>query len=124
MKTLPIFLQIRQEDIEGYPERPLYTVDFNYEAIRRRVRTKMEKETSDISDEQVYNLVKDETDKLKRQMPFKLIVSRSPMDKEDLRIERVADAYNNDLNEKDVEIHIQSLGAEDCYWLDSGAFDF
>ena len=84
----------------------------------------MEKETSDISDEQVYNLVKDETDKLKRQMPFKLIVSRNPMDKEDLRIERVADAYNNDLNEKDVEIHIQSLGAEDCYWLDSGAFDF
>lgn len=124
VKTLPVFLQIRQEDIEGYPERPLYTVDFNYEAIRRRVRAKMEKETSDISDEQVYNLVKDETDKLKRQMPFKLIVSRSPMDKEDLRIERVADAYNNDLNEKDVDIHIQSLGAEDCYWLDSGAFDF
>jgi hypothetical protein len=29
-----------------------------------------------------------------------------------------------DVSDGNVEIHIQSLGADDKYWLDSGAFNF
>ena len=34
------------------------------------------------------------------------------------------DNEGNDVIDGNLEIHIQSLGVEDQYWLDSGAFDF
>ena len=32
--------------------------------------------------------------------------------------------FGVELSDSSIEIHIQSLGVDDQYWLDSGAFDF
>jgi hypothetical protein len=45
-------------------------------------------------------------------------------DKENLSISAIVDNEGNDVIDGNLEIHIQSLGVEDQYWLDSGAFDF
>ncbi len=36
----------------------------------------------------------------------------------------VKDENGNDIMDGNLEIHIQSLGVDEQYWLDSGAFDF
>ena len=36
----------------------------------------------------------------------------------------ITDKNGNDIMDGNLEIHIQSLGVDEQYWLDSGAFDF
>jgi hypothetical protein len=57
-------------------------------------------------------------------MPFKLTIVRDVDDKENLSIVSIIDKDGEDVSDGNVEIHIQSLGADDKYWLDSGAFNF
>ena len=57
-------------------------------------------------------------------MPFKLTISRDMDNKEKLNIESIIDRDNNEVIDSNLEIHIQSLGVDDKYWLDSGAFNF
>ena len=57
-------------------------------------------------------------------MPFKISIERDVDDKENLSICAIVDNEGNDVIDGNLEIHIQSLGVEDQYWLDSGAFDF
>lgn len=45
-------------------------------------------------------------------------------DKENLSISAITDKNGNDIMDGNLEIHIQSLGVDEQYWLDSGAFDF
>ena len=45
-------------------------------------------------------------------------------DKELLTISSIRDKEDKDVIDGNVEIHIQSLGANEKYWLDSGAFNF
>ena len=61
---------------------------------------------------------------MKRRMPFKITVERDPEDKECLVISSVEDKNGSEVSDGNIELHIQSLGAEDQYWLDSGEFDF
>ncbi len=57
-------------------------------------------------------------------MPFKITIERDPEDKENLSIASIVDRDGNDVVDSNLEIHIQSLGVDEQYWLDSGAFDF
>lgn len=63
-------------------------------------------------------------DVLKKRMPFKITIERNPEDKENLSISTIVDKDGNDVIGSNLEIHIQSLGINEQYWLDSGAFDF
>ena len=67
--------------------------------------------------------VKDNIDDLKLRMPFHLTIERDEDDKETLRISTITDKDGNDLADNNIEINIQSLGADERYWLDSGAFE-
>ena len=69
-------------------------------------------------------MVKEIIDSLKHRMPFKITIERDVDDKENLTISSIVDNAGSDVVDTNLEIHIQSLGAEDLYWLDSGAFDF
>ena len=44
--------------------------------------------------------------------------------KEDIKIEQILDNSGNEINLQNIRINIQSLGTSECYWLDSGIFDF
>jgi ribosomal protein S13 len=76
------------------------------------------------TDAKIQALVKETTDTLKKRMPFKISIERDIEDKENLSISAIVDNDCNDVIDTNLEIHIQSLGTDDQYWLDSGAFDF
>ena len=63
-------------------------------------------------------------DTLKKRMPFKVTIERDADNKEDLSITAITDRNDNDVTEGNLEVHIQSLGIDGQYWLDTGAFDF
>lgn len=44
--------------------------------------------------------------------------------KKNLEIVSIVDRNGEDILDSNLEIHIQSLGVDEQYWLDSGAFDF
>ena len=57
-------------------------------------------------------------------MPFRITIERDADNKEDLSITAITDRNDNDVTEGNLEVHIQSLGIDGQYWLDTGAFDF
>ena len=67
--------------------------------------------------------VKDIIDDLRIRMPFQLSIERDEEDKEKLSITAITDRNGNDLADSNIEINIQSLGADERYWLDTGAFE-
>ena len=88
-----------------------------------RIRNKAISEGNPMSDAQVLAKVKDMVDDLRLQMPFQLSIERDEEDKEKLSITSITDKNGNDLADSMIEINIQSLGADERYWLDTGAFE-
>lgn len=123
--SLPTNLKVRQIGLDSYPCRTLYTIDFNRYRIADKIRRKAIIENNDMpTDNRIQALVKDYIDSLRKRMPFKLTIIKDLEDKEKLSIEAIVDKDNRDLPTGDIDIHIQSLGAEEKYWLDSGVFNF
>ena len=125
VSTIPETLNVRQIGLDSYPCRALYNIDFNRYKMGDRIRKKALLNNEEIpTDAKVLGLVKENIDSLKRRMPFKMTIERDVDDKENLTISSIVDNAGNDVIDGNLEIHIQSLGVEDQYWLDSGAFDF
>ena len=76
------------------------------------------------SDAAVQSMANEEIEGLKKRMPFKITIDRDPDNKEELSISAIVDRNGAELSDSSIEINIQSLGIDDQYWLDSGAFDF
>lgn len=125
VSKLPAFLNVRQLGINTYPARTLYTIDFNRQKISNRIQQSLILSGEGAaSDTKLQQLVNDEIDKLRRRAPFKITLSKDLEDNETLTIEAITDKDDNDMSGSNIEVHIQSLGADDKYWLDDGAFDF
>ena len=125
VSTIPETLNVRQIGLDSYPCRALYNIDFNRYKMSDRIRKKALLNGEDIpTDAKVSGLVRENIDALKKRMPFKISIERDVDDKENLSISAIVDNEGNDVIDGNLEIHIQSLGVEDQYWLDSGAFDF
>ncbi len=125
ISRIPAYLNVRQLGMDSYPCRTLYTIDFNRHKIGERITRKILAEKNIVlNDSQQQALVNEYIDQLKRRMPFRLTIERDADDKELLSITSIRDRNNSDVLDGDVEIHIQSLGANEEYWLDSGAFNF
>ena len=123
--SVPTVLNVRQMGIDSYPSRALYTIDFNRHKMADRVRKRAILEGTDIpTDAKVLQLVRETVDALKKRMPFKLTIEREPDDRETLSLSAITDRNDVDVSDSNLEIHIQSLGASERYWLDSGEFDF
>jgi hypothetical protein len=123
VSSLPTNLNVRQIGIDSYPSRKLYVIDFNRYQIGERIRQKFMQNGESINDAQILARVKDITDELRLRMPFFLILERDEDNKEKLMVSSITDKDNNDLADNNIEINIQSLGADDRYWLDTGAFE-
>lgn len=125
VSAFPAVLHTRQIGLASYPSRALYCIDFNTYKLSDRIRRKAILTGDDIpTDTQVKALVQETIDALKRHMPFKMTIERDVEDKEKLTISTITDRNGNDVADSNLEIHIQSLGTDQAYWLDSGAFDF
>ena len=121
--SLPTTLNVRQIGIDSYPSRKLYVIDFNRFKIGEYIRLKSIKDNIPMTDIHVLAKIKEITDDLRLRMPFYLTIERDEDDKEKLTISSIKDKDNNDLSDKSIEINIQSLSADDNYWLDTGAFE-
>ena len=125
VSNIPTYLNVRQIGLDTYPCRSLYTIDFNRHKIADRIRKKaLLNDGVTLTDAKIQSLVKEHVDSLKKRMPFKLTIDRDVDDKELLTISSILDNTEKEVVDGNVEIHIQSLGANEKYWLDSGAFNF
>lgn len=123
VSTIPCALQVRQLELPTYPSRPLYVID--YAKIGDRIRKKcLIAGQEQPTDAQLGELVKQQINDLRKKMPVKVTLEREPDDKESLTISAIVDQEGNDVAEGLLEIHLQSMGCQEQYWLDSGAFDF
>lgn len=111
VSALPTTLKVRQIGKDSYPSRALYTIGFDWPRLALRA------EQQEVPVTKIVEL-------LKMRMPFSLTIEREPDDKESLSITSVVDKNGNEIPAGLVEIHIQSLGADEKYWLDSGVFFF
>lgn len=124
VSRIPEVLNVRQFGLASYPSRALYSIDFNYTKLVNKIRNKALDIGSNPSDSAVQSMANEEIEGLKKRMPFKITIDRDPEDKENLTISSIEDRNGVELSDSSIEIHIQSLGVDDQYWLDSGAFDF
>ena len=92
--------------------------------LENKIRNKELDNGKNPSDAAVQSMANEEIDELKKRMPFKITIERDPEDKENLMINSIEDKNGLELSESCIEIHIQSLGIDNQYWLDSGAFNF
>lgn len=122
---LPEFINARQIGMDSYPDRTLYIIDFNRHKMADMItRRALIRDGLTLSESKINAMVNDEIEALKKRMPLTLTIERDPDDKEKLNILTIEDKDQNELTESSLEIHIQSLGADDKYWLDTGAFNF
>ena len=124
VSRIPDILNVRQFGLTSYPSRALYSIDFNYMKLVNKIRNKALDNGNNPSDAAVQSMTNDEVEGFKKRMPFKITIDRDPEDKENLTISSIEDRNGVELSDSSIEIHIQSLGVDDQYWLDSGAFDF
>ena len=123
VSSLPTTLNVRQIGLDSYPSRKLYVIDFNQHKMLERIRSKAIQEGTSINETQALAKVKEIIDDLRLRMPFQLSIERDEDDKERLIITAIVDKKGNELADSNIEINIQSLGADERYWLDTGAFD-
>lgn len=124
VSSLPTNLSVRQLGMDSYPARSLYTIDFDRVKMAARISNQADEEGLNYSMAHIYSLVNDMVDDYKKLMPFRLTIEREPDDKETLHITSAVDKNERELPGGIVELYIQSLGANEKYWLDSGAFAF
>lgn len=124
VSKIPEILNARQFGLATYPSRALYSIDFNYMKLMNRIRNKALDKGENPSDAAVQSMANEEIEAYKKRMPFKITIERDSDDKENLSITGIADKNGVELSDSTIEIHIQSLGVDDQYWLDSGAFEF
>lgn len=124
VSRMPTHLNVRRLGMETYPCRSLYSIDFNRHRMKDRILRKAFEEGVSMTDAQIAAAVNEQVESLKRRMPFTLTIERDIDDKENLSITAITDRNGDDVLDSYVEIHIQSLGAEERYWLDSGEFNF
>lgn len=124
VSKIPDVLNVRQFGLATYPSRALYSIDFNYMKLVNKIRNKSLGNGKYPSDAAVQSMANEEVENFKKRMPFKITIERDPDDKESLAITSIVDRNGVEMSDSSIEIHIQSLGVDDQYWLDSGVFEF
>lgn len=124
VSNLPYLLNVRQLPQSTYPERPLFVVDFNKHRMFEQLKREAILSGSLVSDAILKAQVEDKIHQFQTQGPFKIKFSSDPYDMENVTVESITDRFDKDMRERNVEIHIQSMGINEKYWLDTGAFIF
>lgn len=124
LSKLPLMLNVNQLGLPSYPSRALYSVDFNYQRLENKFRFKAQEKGEFPTDARIQSMLANEIEALKARLPYKVTIERDLENKEKLSIASIEDRNGVDLADSCIEINLQSLGAEEQYWLDSGAFEF
>jgi hypothetical protein len=118
--SLPFRIGVRQLDMEAYPSRPFYTLDYNDYKIEDRVRGRLDDEPTQNEVEQG---IRTEKEKIRRGMPLDVTIERDVNDDiEKLNLVEITDKEGNTLNAKFFNLQVQSMSEVENFWLDSGIF--
>ena len=121
VSSLPLRIGVRQLDIDSYPSRPFYILNYNDEKIEDRVRGRLDDD--DISQDVIEQHIIEEKEKIRKGMPLSVTVERDiSEDIEKLYLVEVSDKDNNSLNVKFFNLQVQSMSEIENFWLDSGIF--
>ena len=118
--SIPFRIGVRQKDIEAYPSRPFYTLDYNDYKIEDRVRGRLD---DDPPQSLVEDGVKAEKEKIRRGIPFIVTIERDI--NEDIEKLNLMDITNKDgftVSTKFLNLQVQSMSEVDDFWLDTGIF--
>lgn len=127
----PIFLGCRQLDVQGYPTRVLYRLDFDNDAIHESAVEKVAQQAGlgPGTPESMLprQLIESTADSIKlrtrNHVPLKFTFERDYYDdKESVRIVDIIDAEGNPINTKFFKLNLQSRAAGEADWLDTGEF--
>jgi hypothetical protein len=117
---LPLRIGARQLDINSYPSRPFYKLDFNEFQLEDRIlgRYNVDPPASIIAQE-----INKEKEKIRKSMPLQVSISRDMSeDIENITIEEITDSEGKTINKKFFTLQIQSKSELENFWLDSGIF--
>lgn len=122
---IPMRLSVRRENIPNYPSRTLYVLNYDEDWIAKQLQMKRRnKGEKDYKEMELKEAVRDKINDLRNKRPYNVTISRERDNPEKLTIESITGQNEEELDPKSLEIHIQSLGAEERYWLDTGEFNF
>jgi len=116
--TLPFYIGFKKLNAQDYPSRVIYSISFNNEKISEILGRRSSIESTKIND-----AVEDFKSKLRKKLPFKVILSRdSEKDKEWLNMEEIVDNEGEEISKSNISLTVQTLSDEDGFWLDTGEF--
>lgn len=116
----PYRIGVRQIDVEAYPSRPFYMLDFNKHKLEDRIKGAIVNE-NDIN--AVQRGIDSKKTEILRNMPLKITIERDMNDDiELLRILEVVDRNGHEINKNFFSLQVQSMSEVDNFWLDSGIF--
>ena len=127
----PVYIGCRQLDVEGYPARVLYRLDFDEAALRAAAEAQVARQTGAAPGTPGELLPRDkvaaaaETIRLRTRshVPLRFTLERDYYtDKEGLRIVDVTDAEGNAVNDNFFQLKLQSRTMGEAEWLDTGVF--
>lgn len=125
LNSLPAHLNVRQLGIDVYPSRALYAIDFNREKMKKSILENCIRNNIDMpADSNLIKMVNDIIEDFRKKAPFKISIEKNQDDNETLTIIDIEDKSGNRVKESNIEVHIQSLGVDEKYWLDDGALNF
>ena len=118
--NLPYRIVCQQIKSEYYPYRDFYTFDFDIYGIEYA----MKKKHGDLTDEELKKAVEKEIERIRSNFPLTIDIERGDFstDKETITVSAIADKNGDDLPLKYFSLQINSLGENDDFWMDSGAF--
>jgi hypothetical protein len=117
---LPYRIGVRQIDLQAYPSRPFYMLDFNKYKLEDRIKGAIDNE-NDIN--AVQRGIDSKKTEILRNMPLKVTIERDINDDiELLRILEVVDRNGHEINKNFFSLQVQSMSEVDNFWLDSGIF--
>lgn len=124
--SIPINLGCRQLNTESYPARPLYTFDFNDDAIRKAAKSALSPEMAD-DEIKVQDFINTNKEQIRQKMPLTIELDRDyNIDREKVSVIDIRDHDDKslpNLQKKFFSLQIKSLSESDSFWLDDGAFN-
>ena len=131
MSGFPVCFGTKQLDIDGYPTRMIYCLDFNHKVLRAEAGRAIIRNRGLDPDTPVETLPRDmvsdfmETLRLRTctHLPLTFSLERDyTTDKESVKITGIIDQEGNSINPQLFDLRLQSRAEHEAGWLDTGVF--